>query len=250
MNRVVTIIVVLLTNLSFAQFPFEKYPVQSYTKYNKWTIKEEEERFTKKLSIPKFYKNGDTLTIEITSFETGNDSSFVKLFRNNNLTQTFFESATFSLTGSSDILYKADINGDHLLDLKLYAPQPGNGIALMNNVVFFLFQNKDETFTKIAFSDMFDYGEDSFNYRKERDFDGDHNYEIITMSLLIHGDHSYWKYDLYNYKDGKLVNVSLKNKYPILIQYLFRPNFKITNKISPQDMKGYLDELPIGYEKE
>jgi hypothetical protein len=247
MNKPLIIIFFFFSSFLFAQFPFEKHNSINYTKL-KWDIVEKKEQIEQNMMMPKFFKNGDTLSINIVSYGMFTDSTFIKLYRNKKLYQTFFERATFSLADNQ--LYKADINGDNLLDLKFYAPQPRNGIAYMYNDVVYLFQNKNETFTKISFGDMFDYGKNSFEYRNERDFDGDHNYEIITMSLIFYNNHSYWKFDLYNYFDGKLINVSLKNKYPIMIQYLFHPNYKITNKISPEMMKTYIEELPDGYDKE
>jgi hypothetical protein len=250
MSKFLVFISLIFSSLtSFGQYPFEKYPSPSYSTFNNWNNIEKDTEIEETLSIPKFYKNGDTLTIKITSQDTL-ETSYIRLYRSNKLFQTFTESTTFSLADSYNKIYVADINGDNLLDLKFYSPQPGNGIAFMNNDVIYLFQNKDENFTKISFIDMFDYGIDSFKYRAERDFDGDHNYEIITMYLVFYDNHSYWKYDLYNYIDGKLINVSLKHKYPIMIQYLFRLNFKVTNKITQKKMQTFVDELPSGYDKE
>lgn len=249
MNTIFVSLFIFISCTCFGQFPYEKHPSPKYLKYNNWIITEKENALNKSLSIPKFYKNGDSLTIKITSFDIFTDSSSIKLHRNNALLQTFTEFSTFSMSPFSAI-YTADFNGDHLTDLKFYAPQPGNGIAYMNNAVVYLFQNKDESFTKISFIDMFDYGANSFKYRAERDFNDDNNYEIITMTLLFHENHSYWTYNLYNYINGTLINVSLKNQYPIMIQYLFQPNFKVTNKISKKTMQTFTEDLPNGYSKE
>ena len=107
MKNILALIFLFLTNITFGQFPFEKHPSISYSKYYRWKIQEKEEQIDKNLSIPKFYKNGDTLTIKITSFGILTDSSFVRLYRNSILSQTFFEPATFNLGDSSDIIFDA-----------------------------------------------------------------------------------------------------------------------------------------------
>jgi len=83
----------------------------------------------------------------------------------------------------------------------------------------------------------------------ERDVDSDGNYEIITMTLFGYEDHNYWLFNLFEYANQELVSANHKVHYPIMIQYLFRDNFEITNKISREKMKAFGMAMPEGYER-
>ena len=137
----------------------------------------------------------------------------------------------------------ADINGDKLQDIKLVVPYMSNGLGL-NTRVIYLFQQTNKSFTKISFDDKM-FGQN----RQERDFNNDGNYEIITMTLISYQNHSYWAYNLFDYKNNNFISVNNKYDYPILIQFLYKDNFKITNKMSRQKMKEFAQTKPEKYDK-
>jgi hypothetical protein len=242
----------LLTLTSSGQYPFEKYPAIKYNTFNQWKVydkieKENKIHFT--LAIPLFFENGDTLTIQFTSFEIppffiyGKDSSIVRLYRNQKQIQKFVEPTSTAHIDKYDTVRVADINGDNLKDVKIIVPQPGCGIAGMNAKVLYLFQNSYNTFNKISFLDMI------CPNRSERDFNSDSNFEIITMNLDYSDSHSYWTFNLYNYLNGQLICVNDKFDYPIMVQYLFRENYRITDKISREKMKDFSKKLPDYYDR-
>jgi len=244
------IAIVTLTILTFTtkgQFPFEKYPAISYKNFNDWKVydkSEKESKFHYTMTIPSFYNDHDTITIQLTSFTNNWDSSYVRIFKNKKQIQKFFEPMGFSPSNIYEPVRVADINGDGLSDIKIIIPYNGNGLASMSVRVIYLFQKKQGGFTKISFNDMMD--EDR---RPERDLDGDHNFEIITMKLTYYGDHSYWLFNLFDFDSDSLVNVNNKDNYPIMTQFLFRENFEITNKISREKMKEFTLTLPEKYDK-
>ena len=86
-----------------------------------------------------------------------------------------------------------------------------------------------------------------FFENKERDLNGDGIFEIIGQSYLSYKNHAYWVFDLYNYKNGQLVNVSRKFNYPVLVQYLYNENYQITNNITRNKMKQFAVKLPRDY---
>lgn len=227
------------------QFPFEKYPVIKYKSYNEWKTydkTEKEKRVHSTLTIPKFYNNGDTLTIQLTSFtDHWWKNSIIRVFRNKVETQKFFENMGFN-PGGLDTLRVADINGDGLEDIKIISAYMGNGIAALNVKVIYLFQQIDKSFKKVSFADKM------INNRQERDLDGDGNFEIVTMNLVEHEHHNYWLFNLFNYKNYGLLNVNMKFNYPIMIQFLYRDNYEITNKISREKMKTFALKLPDEYD--
>ena len=147
----------------------------------------------------------------------------------------------FSDINVYEALRTADVDGDKLNDVKMVIPYMGNGLAAMNQRVIYLFQKTDGLFSKISFMDKMDAN------RPERDLDGDNQFEIITMTLNGFGDHNYWTFNIYNYINGELVNRNTKFDYPIMIQYLFRENYKVTDKITSEKMKTFGDKKPSAY---
>ncbi len=228
-----------------AQFPFEKYTSVKYTSFNNWNIydkAEKEKKIHSTLTIPTFFDNGDTLTVQLTSFtDHWWNNSIIRIFRNKTEIQKIAEDMGFSPIGL-DTLRVADINGDNLRDIKITVAYLGNGIAAMNARIIYLFQQADHSFKKTSFTDKIN------NNRKERDFDGDGNFEIITMNLSSHENHSYWLFKLYHYSNGGLVSVNQQYDYPIMIQFLKRKNYEITNKISKEKMKTFALSLPDEYD--
>jgi hypothetical protein len=246
MKSLFTILVLTLTAWSAqAQFPFEKYASVQYTSFNNWKTydkTEKEKKIHSTLTIPTFFDNGDTLTVQLTSFtDHWWNTSIIRIFKNKTEIQKIAENMGFSPIGL-DTLRVTDINGDKLQDIKITVAYLGNGIAAMNARIIYLFQKADHSFKKISFTDKIN------NNRKERDFDGDGNFEIITMNLISHENHSYWLFNLYHYSNGGLVNVNQVHNYPIMIQFLYRKNYEITNKISKEKMKTFALPLPDEYD--
>lgn len=237
---------ILFFGILKGQEPFEKYPVISYRVYKNWKVYnllDKEKKIHHTLTIPNFFENKDSITIQLTSFSDNWDSSYVRIYRNKKQILKFFEPMGFSEGNIFEPIRTADINGDSLTDLKILVPYMGNGIASLNVRVIYLFQKSDSEFTKISFDDKM------YENRPERDFDGDKNYEIITMTLKGYMNHSYWLYNLYNYNANTLINVNAKDDYPIMIQFLYRKNYKITDKITRQKMKDFALPLPEEYYK-
>jgi len=179
-----------------------------------------------------------------TVFMNNYDSSTIRIFRNKNQIQKFKEKIFF--LGKYNFwgpLITADFNGDSLPDIKLNIAYMGCGLASLNARVIYLFQTNEGKFIKVSFLDMLGNGN-----RIERDIDGEGNYEIITMNLEGYENHNYWTFNLYNFKNGNLKCVNEKFDYPIMIQYLNKENYKITDKISKEKMKTFSKKLPNDYD--
>ena len=231
---------------SLGQEPFCKYPAISYKKYINWKIEDNLEKgkqLQQSITIPKFFKNKAPITLQLVSFNNNWDSSYIFINREKKQIQKLFEPMGFTKYNIITPLFITDINGDGLLDIKLIVSYMGNGIASMNVRVIYLFQTNDGKFTKISFDDKMDKN------RQERDFNRDNNYEIITMTLTEYKGHSYWLFNLYDFNANKLINVNSEFDYPIMIQYLYRANYQITNKISRKQMKKFALPLPEAYLK-
>ncbi|MHA7059603.1 hypothetical protein ACWGOQ_0020420 [Aquimarina sp. M1] len=249
MKTITTIILTLMTCLAFAQYPFERYPAPTYQEYKDWQLydwTETKQTVNHTLTIDQFFNNQDTLTIQLTSVTSNWDgASVIRVFRNKTQIQKMTEQIFFStLNTGHEPIRIADINGDGLKDLKIIAPYMGNGVAALNVKIIYLFQTKDRKFIKVSFTDKM------AENRLERDFDGDGNHEIVTMNLTGHDNHSYWTFNIFEYKAGKLRNVNNKDNYPIMVQFLHRDNYEITDKIDRDIMKEFALQLPDDYDKE
>jgi len=238
-----------------AQYDFEKYPAIKYQQEKKWRIiKADSNKVIYSVTFPGFYKNHDELTLKYT-FTGDSAKSIIRLYRNKQIIQKFKAPGSEFIRLMDTIDMEApvmvmDINGDSLSDIKIFIPNfiRCGAYNYYANVIYF-FQDTIGKFKKISYHDGFysdadTVGEDTIINRPERDFDGDGNYEIITQTFQNYKGHSYWVYNLYNYKEGKLVNVNEKADYPIMVQLLYRENFSITNKLSRQEMKKFTAKHP------
>ena len=226
------------------QYEFEKYPKLEYQSFFNWKTYENESKVDNTSTIPNFFPNGDEITIQLTSFkEHWFENSSIRIFRNKNQIIHVSENMGFPPIGL-DSVRVADINGDGLKDLKLICPYMGNGLASLNVRVIYLIQKPNNGFTKISFDDKMDFRSD----RRERDFDGDGKYEIITMQVRGFEKHNYWVFNLYNLVDNKLVNANEKGNYPIMVQLLNKETFQITKNLSREKMKSFEAKLPEKYD--
>ncbi len=247
--KILTIIIsILITIPVYTQYSFEKYPAPTYKKYKNWELydwTETKQTVNYTLTIEQFFNDKDSLTIQLTSFTSNLDSpSLIRIFRNESQIQKMTEQMFFSsLNTGHEPIRIADINGDGLQDLKIITPYMGNGIAALNVRVIYFFQTKNGEFVKISYADKMPKN------RVERDFNGDGNYEIITMNLTGHQNHNYWTFNIFEYLEENLKNVNDRENYPIMVQFLHKDNYEITNKLSREKMKDFALQLPDEYEK-
>ena len=238
-----------------AQYDFEKYPAIKYTQEKKWKIiKSDSTKVIYSVTFQGFYKNHDALTLKYT-YADDSAKSILRLYRNKKYIQKFMVPGSdmkdlMDTVEMDDPVRVADINGDSLADIKIFIPNLYRCGAYNNcaNIIY-LFQDTIGKFKRISFYDTFysdadTIGEDTIINRPERDFDGDGKYEIITQTFRSYRRHNYWVFNLFDYKNGRLVNVNDKADYPIMVQLLYRANFSITNKLTRQEMKKFSASHP------
>ncbi len=229
----------------YGQYPYEKYPAIKYKEYSNWKTYdrvEKEHKLHYTLTIPGFYSNSDSITVQFTISDSLGYST-IRIYKNKKQIHRFKEfDAFYGLTEPLSI-FVADYNNDGLMDIKFLVPSHGCGAYNYYTRVIYLLQNADNNFKKVSYTDLFI----DFENRLERDFDGDGNYEVITQTFKNYKQHNYWLFNLYNFADDNLVNVNYKDNYPIMIQLLYRDNFEVTNKISRDKMKDFSMILPDDY---
>lgn len=214
--------------LIFGQYPFEKY---KKPKSSSLEFKMIEENNVLKYSkdVKSFFNDKSNLEVTI----NGNTEDLRKTYievKTKSKSKKYFEEIPAQGT---DGFYIADFNGDGKNDFKIVCYYMGCGLASLNVRVIYFFQKENKEFTKLSYDDKI--GENL----TERDLDNDGNFEIITMTLQNHKNHNYWLFNLYNFSNANLICVNNKMNYPIMVQYLFKDNYKVTKKLTKKEMKKY-----------
>lgn len=185
-------------------------------------------------NITSFFKDKSDLEVTVNGNVENPKETYIQV-KTNLKSKKYFEQIPAQGT---DGFYIADFNGDGKKDFKIVCFYMGSGLASMNVRVIYFFQKENNEFTKVSFDDKMD------GNRIERDLNGDENFEIITMTLQEHKNHNYWLFNVYNFVNDKLICVNNKTNYPIMIQYLFRDNYKVTKQITRKDMQKYEIKKP------
>jgi len=214
---------------SYAQYPFEKYPVKSYdsvrmkiiyidenhrkglAKYKDFTIKLEEEKGLEGGKIL-LYKKGKLLNKV--------DGDFVRA-----------DAADFPV-------YIEDVNNDGKPDLivETYGASAA-GLASAQLYTTCFISKADNTFNVLQFESFYDKPQKEYQFDKN-------NYLIVGESLADYQNHAYWIFDLYKYKNGRLTNVSKKYNYPIAVPYLNKETFTATNKLPKKVLQHFSLKVP------
>ncbi|WP_395057046.1 hypothetical protein [Flavobacterium sp.] len=220
------------------QYSFENFPAIKYKEYKNWKTEDsiETKDFISRINyIPKFYNKLNSLTIKLTVFDSL-EYTEIKIYKKNKEIQKIIEKRMSIITEPTSV-YVEDINSDGLKDLKFLIPNYGCGNYNYYCEVFYLIQNKNGTFDKISYSDIFI----EYINRVERDFNNDGKFEIITQTFESYKKHNYWSFNIYNLKNGKFENVNNLANYPILVPL---DNYKMTTKISREKMKIFNRKSP------
>lgn len=235
--------------LCIAQYPFEKYKAIKYKRV-KFTLKYIHDSVTQIYTSNGFKINklNDKYRIVIITNEE-EKKAIIYIKKNGKVIQKFKDPGEFYDGNIIYPLYLGDINGDSLLDIKFSSRAWSHGgISAPRRV--YLFQQANGSFRKISFSDIDFSDQDTIEryWPTERDINNDGNSEIIITRLIEYQHHLFWTYDLYNYINGDLVCVDDKYHYPLMSQYLYRRNYEITKRISPEKMRTFKKEKSHEYD--
>jgi len=233
MTKSLTYIILLFPILIVGQYPFEKFKSLKY-KSLEFRMIEKKNVLEYSKNVTSFFKDKSDLEVTINGNIENLKETYIQV-KTNLKSKKYFEKIP---AHGTDGFYISDFNGDGKKDFKIVCFYMGSGLASMNVRVIYFFQKENKEFTKISFDDKM--GEN----RMERDLNGDGNFEIITMTMLEHKNHNYWLFNVYNFVNDDLKCVNNKINYPIMIQYLFRENFKETTKITRENMQKYEIKKP------
>lgn len=223
-----------------AQYKFEFSKKINYKSKYQWITKvlSDNER---EFSINNITLNGNLYSIKVSKDDSLGISKIFINCNNKNVLETDF-SPIYTSTEFSDVLV-ADFNNDNLLDLKLVNYYYGSGGYNYATNVYYLLQIASNKFKIISYFDDFE----GFKNRVEVDFDNDGKFEIITQTFYNYQKHNYWRFDVFQIKDYKLVNMNKKFAYPFFVQLLYYQNYKASTKIPLKEnfkfYKFYPNEL-------
>jgi len=219
----------------YAQYPFEKFPAIKYDSaeiinhgktYNHGFYITRSKGF-KRIASYKNYK-----LVFLSDSDILKDGTNALLYHKNHIIKRM----CFDNTWLEQHVYIADIDGNGLPDFKIIVDNDGNGFAADYETKVYLFNEGNDVFKLIAFTDLFS--------NIERDFNHDGNYEIIGQEYRRYKEHAYFIFNLYNFKNGKFVNVSHNYNYPIAIKYLYGRNFITANNMPRGIMKKFTFKKP------
>jgi len=207
---------------SYAQYPFEKYPAIKYDTAV-FKIIEGKGEYTN-VAVAR-YKN---YRVELLESRLKDSCNLLLYFKDRLIKK--INGDDFVSTYLDGPLQIADIDGDGKFDFKINIWNVGAaGLASSRESKIYLFNKGDNKFSKTEILDFFPH--------MERDINKKGKYEIIAQSLAEYKKHNYWIFNLYQYKNGKLINVSRKFGYPIAVPFLFKDTYKVTHRIPKKEMK-------------
>jgi hypothetical protein len=228
-------LVALLPFQATAQYPFERYPAVRYQSGGQWQLAKSTAAPPKAHATATLRAGTQSYRLRVFNDRIPSDTFYVAL-ATGGVTRQFLEPWYLLPESLTQPVRAADINGDGLADLKLVINAVGGGGVQGLVRLVYLFGQPGGGFAKVSFL--------SFHDGPERDFDGDGNCEMVVRELVSYRGHSYWSFNVFHYAGGQLVNVSPRFGYPILIQFLNKPNYQVTTRITPREARQFLLRQP------
>ena len=143
-------------------------------------------------------------------------------------------------------VFQADLDNNGLDDFIVLYSYRGPGLGShQDRVEIYLRKSKDE-FEKISY-DAFDAGSEDFIGP-----DGEGKYKIIITGFYQGHRHNYVTYDLFEFKDSRLVNADAKVKgFEKFVPYTFKVNDQDTTRLTPKERLLHTQEKDrsISYEE-
>jgi hypothetical protein len=225
----------LLPFRAAAQYPFERYPAVQYQSSGPWQLAKPAAAPPRATATTTLQAGTQSYHLRVFNQRIPSDTFYVALSAGG-ATRQFLEPWYLLPESLVQPVRAADINGDGLTDLKLVINAVGGGGVRGLVRLIYLFGQPGGGFAKVSFL--------SFHDGPERDFDGDGNCEMVVRELVSYRGHSYWSFNVFRYADGRLVNVSPRYGYPVLIQFLNKPNYQVAGKITPREAQRFLLRQP------
>jgi hypothetical protein len=221
-----------------AQYPFERYPALRYQSSGPWQVTKPGGPPPRVTATAAVRAGTQAYHLRVFNGRIPSDTFYVALTAAGT-TRQFLEPWYLLPESLTQPVRVADINGDGHPDLKLVVNAQGAGAVRGLVRLVYLFGQPGGGFAKVSFL--------SFHDGPERDFDGDGNYEMVVRELVSYRGHSYWSFNVFQYAGGQLLNVSPRYGYPVLVQFLNKPNHQVAANISRESAQQFLFKQPREY---
>jgi len=124
-------------------------------------------------------------------------------------------------------VYRADLNKDGLDDLIVFSNYRGCGLGALADKTEIFLKKKEGGYHKIYFDSL------SAGLQDYVDLDKDGRYEVIITDICFVNNHSYYYYNVYEFKENKLVNTGKKFKgFPKFVWFTYKHNDRDTVHLS------------------
>jgi hypothetical protein len=228
--RYVCFCLLLLAFKGHAQYPFEKFPVKKYDSV-KFKIIDVDDNH--QMGVAQY----ENYTVKITETTELTDGGKISIYFKGKLIKSV--NGDFIRVGAVYFpLYLEDIDDDGIPDFIIQCYSAGaSGLASSHVYNTCFLKRGSQKFKVLRFESFYQHPQREYEFKPGK-------YAIIGQSLLYYKGHNYWLFDLYHYKNGKLVNVSKQYNYPIAVPYLNKETFTPTTKISRRELERLSSKEP------
>ncbi|MBU4306034.1 MAG: hypothetical protein KJ893_10525 [Candidatus Omnitrophica bacterium] len=127
-------------------------------------------------------------------------------------------------------VYRGDLDGNGLKDFIIFYWYGGCGLAVNWNKVEIFLKKQTDGYQKISYDTLASGLEDFV------DLNNNGRYEVIIADIYSGGKHTYFAYNIYEFKDYKLVRADSKfNGFPKFIWFTHKPNDKDTTHLTEKE---------------
>lgn len=134
-------------------------------------------------------------------------------------------------------VYQVDLDGNGKKDFIVFYNYRGSGLESQKDMVEIFLKRKEGVYRRISY-DTFSAGLEDFV-----DLDRDGKYEVIVTGFYHGVKHNYFTYNIYKFKDNKLINADSQFKdYPKFVWITYKKNDKDTVHLSEEERAGHVDK--------
>jgi hypothetical protein len=134
-------------------------------------------------------------------------------------------------------IYWVDVDKNGLKDFIVIYNYQMVGLGGYEDMIEIFLKRENNSYQKICYNSMSSGPEDFF------DLDKDGRYEVVITDFYSGDEHNYFTYNIYEFKDYKLVNADTKFKdFPKFVWITFKPNDKNTTHLTKKQKVLHTNE--------
>lgn len=134
-------------------------------------------------------------------------------------------------------VYREDLDGNNLKDFIVFSSYRMNGFSSWGLRAEIFLKKEEGGYQHIAY-DGAGIGIEDFV-----DFNKDGKYEVLITGVYSGSEHTYYSYNVYEFKDYMLVNADSKQKgFPKFIWFTYKPNDKNTTHLTNEEKQKHIND--------